>query len=88
MGKMCYVSSPDKFISAIDLSLGTTAWRKNDFNSWESIGISQDKKKIFVKSILDKFYIVSASDGKLIKEVKVGYSLDTMPNQLSIGIRI
>ena len=81
-GKNVFVSTPDKFISAVDLSLGTTSWRKKDFNSWESIGISQDKKKIFVKSILDKFYIASASDGKLIKEVKVGYSLDTMPNQL------
>jgi len=80
-GKNVFVSTPDKFISAVDLSLGTTVWRKKDFNSWESIGISEDKKKIFVKSILDKFYIVSASDGKLIKEVKVGYSLDTMPNQ-------
>jgi outer membrane protein assembly factor BamB/predicted phosphodiesterase len=81
-GKNVFVSTPDKFISAVDLSLGTTSWRKKDFNSWESIGISQDKKKIFVKSILDKFYIVSAADGKLIKEVKVGFSLDTMPNHL------
>jgi len=31
---------------------------------------------------LDKFYIASASDGKPIKEVKVGYSLDTMPNRI------
>lgn len=81
-GKNVFVSTPDKFISAVDLSLGTTSWRKKDFNSWESIGISRDKKKIFVKSLLDKFYIASAADGKLIKEVKVGFSLDTMPNQL------
>jgi outer membrane protein assembly factor BamB/predicted phosphodiesterase len=81
-GKNVYVSTPDKFVSSVDLFLGTTIWRKNDFNSWESIGISQDKKRIFVKSIQDKLCIVSASDGKLIKEVKVGFSLDTMPNQL------
>lgn len=81
-GKNVFVSTPDKFISAVDISLGTTSWHKKDFNSWESIGISRDKKKIFVKSILDKVYIASASDGKLIKEVKVGYSLDTMPNQI------
>ena len=81
-GKNVFVSTPDKFISAVDLSLGTTVWRKKNFNSWESIGISQDKKKIFIKSLLDKFYIASASDGKPIKEVKVGYSLDTMPNRI------
>lgn len=81
-GKNVFVSTPDKYVSAIDLALGTTVWRKKDFNSWESIGLSNDKKKIFVKSILDKFYIASASDGKLIKEIKVGFSLDTMPNKL------
>jgi outer membrane protein assembly factor BamB len=81
-GKNIFVSTPDKFVSAVDLHLGTTNWRKNDFNAWESIGISQDKKKIFVKSILDKFYVVSAKDGKLIKEIKANYSLDTMPIQL------
>lgn len=81
-GRNIFVSTPDKSVSAIDISLGTTTWRKTEFNAWESIGISRDKKRIFVKSILDKFFIVSAADGKLIKEIKVGFSLDTMPNQL------
>lgn len=81
--KNVFVSTPDKFISAIDLQLGTTTWRKQDFNSWESIGISRAKNKIFVKSMLDKFFIASARDGKLIKEIKVGFSLDTMPIQLN-----
>ena len=81
--KNVFVSTPDKFISAIDLQLGITTWRKQDFNSWESIGISRDKNKIFVKSMLDKFFIASARDGKLIKEIKVGFSLDTMPIQLN-----
>ncbi len=81
--KNIFVSTPDKFISAIDLQLGTTTWRKQDFNSWESIGISRHKNKIFVKSMLDKFFIASTRDGKLIKEIKVGFSLDTMPIQLN-----
>jgi outer membrane protein assembly factor BamB len=81
-GKNIFVSTPDKYVSAIDVALGTTTWRKNDFNAWESVGLSSDRKRIFVKSILDKFYIVSASDGKLIKEIKIGSSLDTMPNEL------
>lgn len=81
-GKNVFISTPDKYISAIDVNLGTTTWRRNDFNSWESIGISGDKKQVFVKSILDKFFIISPSNGKLIKEIKIGYSLDTMPNQI------
>ncbi|NWF88565.1 MAG: PQQ-binding-like beta-propeller repeat protein [Ignavibacteriaceae bacterium] len=81
-GKNVFVTTPDKSISAIDLSIGTTTWRKSDFNAWESVGLSSDKKKVYIKSILDKFYILSADDGKLIKEIKAGFSLDTMPNQL------
>lgn len=80
--KNIFVSTPDKFISAIDINLGTTSWRKNDFNAWESIGISNDRKKVFVKSLTDKLFVVSTIDGKLIKEVKVGYGLDTMPIEI------
>ncbi len=82
-GKNIYVSTPDKFVSKIDLLQGTTVWHKNDFGSWESLGISQDKQKLFVKSITDKFYIVSANAGKLIKKLDIDYGLDTMPAEIS-----
>lgn len=82
-GKNVFISTPDKNVSAVDLLLGTTAWRKKDYNGWESIGLSRDKKRIFIKSISDKFYFVSPADGKLIKEVSVGFSLDTMPIEIS-----
>lgn len=81
-GKNVFTATPDKFISAIDLNLGTTNWRKNDFNAWESLGISSNKKKIFVKSIQDKLFVISPADGKLIKEIRAGFSLDTMPIQI------
>ncbi|MEO8399629.1 MAG: PQQ-binding-like beta-propeller repeat protein, partial [Ignavibacteriaceae bacterium] len=77
--KNVYVSTPDKYVSAVDLLLGTTVWRKNDFSSWESIGISNDKKDLLIKSFMDKFFIVSAKDGKQIKEVELKFGLDTMP---------
>ncbi len=78
-GKNVYVTSPDKFVSAIDLLLGTTVWRKNDFNAWESIGITNDRENLLVKSMMDKFYVVSAKDGKLVKEINPDFGLDTMP---------
>ena len=77
--KNIYISTPDKFVSAIDVLQGKTIWRKKDFNSWESIGISNDKNKLFVKSMLDKFYIVSAKNGKAIKEIDMKFGEDTMP---------
>lgn len=81
-GRNVFVSTPDKFISAVDINLGTTSWRKNDYSAWESIGLSSDKKKLFVKSLIDKLFIISTEDGKLIKVVNVGYGLDTMPIQI------
>jgi len=78
-GKYVYISTPDKYVSAIDLLLGTTVWRKNDFNSWETLGISEDNTKLLIKSFTDKFFIASSKDGKLIKEMNLGFKLDTMP---------
>ncbi len=78
-GKNVYVSTPDKFVSSIDLMLGTTEWRKNIFDSWETIGISENKENLYIKSYKDNFFIASARNGKLIKNIKVGFGIDTMP---------
>ncbi|MHC1738809.1 MAG: PQQ-binding-like beta-propeller repeat protein [Ignavibacteriaceae bacterium] len=79
-GKNIYVATPDKFVSAVDLLLGKTVWRKNDFGAWESIGISSDKKQLLVKSVSNKFYTVS-TDGKKSKVWDLGFGLDTMPSE-------
>lgn len=78
-GKSVFVAVPDKFVSSVDLLLGKTNWRKNDANAWESIGISADKKKLFVKSSMNKFFALDALTGKVIKEVDLKFGLDTMP---------
>ncbi|MCL5030964.1 MAG: PQQ-binding-like beta-propeller repeat protein [Bacteroidetes bacterium] len=78
-GKNVYVSTPDKFISAIDLMLGTTVWHKNIFDTWETIGISDNKENLLIKSYDGNFNIASAKTGKLIKNIKIGFGIDTMP---------
>ncbi len=78
-GKNIYISTPDKFVSAVDVLQGKTVWRKKDFNSWESIGISSDKNDLLIKSFLNKFYIASVKNGKTIKEVNLKFGEDTMP---------
>jgi outer membrane protein assembly factor BamB/predicted phosphodiesterase len=77
-GKNVYVTTPDKYVSAIDLLLGKTIWRKSEFNCWESIGITNDNSKLLIKSVSDKFYITDVF-GKLLKEVNVKYGTDTTP---------
>ncbi len=78
-GKYVYVATPDKFVSSIDLMLGTTVWHKNNFDAWETIGINNDKENLLIKSYKDNFSIVSAKSGKLIKNIKIGFGIDTMP---------
>lgn len=70
--KLVYIIGPqNKILSAIDLLLGTSVWQKKDFKVSNSIGISQDGKKIFLPGAPGNFYIISAAEGKLIKEIKM-----------------
>jgi outer membrane protein assembly factor BamB/predicted phosphodiesterase len=77
-GKYVFISTSDKSICAVDLLLGTTIWRMKDYSSWESLGISNDNEKLFIKG-LNNFYIVSSRTGKLIKEIKTDYGEDSSP---------
>jgi len=78
-GKYLYFTTPDKMVYAVDLRLGTTKWTQKKYNAWESIGISKNKKRLYIKSLEDKFHIISAKNGKLHQTVKVKYGIDTMP---------
>ncbi|MDP3148711.1 MAG: PQQ-binding-like beta-propeller repeat protein [Ignavibacteria bacterium] len=80
-GRYIFFATPDKAITAVDLLLGKTAWRKMEYDAWESIGISNDLKKLFVKSQNDKLHIISAANGKLQKTIDLKFGLDTGPIQ-------
>lgn len=82
-GKAVYISVPDKHVSAIDLMLGNTIWRNKNFDAWESIGISEDGKRLFVKGVQDKFFIAESSNGKLLMESNMKSGLDTMPVEIA-----
>lgn len=79
-GKYVFISTNDKSIFAVDLLLGTTIWKKKDYSSWESLGISNDDENLFIKG-LNNFYILSSRTGKLIKEIKTDYDEDTSPTK-------
>jgi outer membrane protein assembly factor BamB len=78
-GRHVFIATPDKNVTAVDFLLGITGWKKNNFNSWESIGISSEGSSLYIKSLSDKLYIVSPSDGKVLKEINTGHSYDTTP---------
>jgi outer membrane protein assembly factor BamB len=66
-GTRVFVCSPDSYVSAIDLATGKTSWRAKAA-SWESLGISPDKKTILVKSRLDEFNVLDSAAGKLVRQ--------------------
>lgn len=79
-GRFLYFTTPDKMVYSIDLRLGTTKWKKGKYSACESIGISKNKKRLFIKSSKDKFHIISAKNGGLMKTVNPKFGSDTMPN--------
>ena len=81
-GKFVFVSSPDKNITAIDLLQGTQVWRKNEHRGYESLNITNDKKKLLIKSISDYFVIADASTGKGDKKIKCGFGNDPNPSDI------
>lgn len=78
-GKKVYFTSPNKNVYAIDLELGITNWKKDNYDAWESIGISDDNRLLYVKGYMDKFHVVSAITTNWMQIVKMNYGLDTMP---------
>ncbi|MEN8191509.1 MAG: PQQ-binding-like beta-propeller repeat protein [Bacteroidota bacterium] len=78
-GKNLYITTPEKFLYAIDLRQGVTVWKKKNYNGWESIGISKDKRKLFVKSYKDHFHIVSAVTTDWVRDINMKFGIDTNP---------
>ncbi|HDQ00396.1 MAG TPA: metallophosphoesterase [bacterium] len=54
-----YIVAPDRFMTALNAANGETIWRSNRFKVRESIGISDDKKTIFVKCMQDTLVAIS-----------------------------
>ena len=67
-GKNVFVCAPDGYVSSVDLDSGQTRWRKK-YDGWESIGLSEDRKKVLVKSRTDEFNIVGTENGDLVQKI-------------------
>ena len=78
-GKFIYLASPDENIYKIDLLLGKTIWAVSKYNAFESIGLSNDLSRVFVKSRKDKFFVVPVKTGKWGIEYKLNFGEDTTP---------
>ncbi|TSA28343.1 MAG: hypothetical protein D4R68_04060 [Ignavibacteriales bacterium] len=68
-GRKVYVIDNENSLFSIDLLLGNFTW-KSPAKVFGAVGISIDKKKLYAKGLYSKFYILSAMNGKVLKEIR------------------
>lgn len=80
-----YIVAPDRYITAIDLHTGFTLWRNNDATVRESIGISEDGKYIYAKTMNDELVAYKTSKEKQFVDWKVNckYGYEHAPSMLT-----
>ncbi len=75
-GRFVYTASPNGNIYKIDPLLGKTIWTSGKFNAWKSLGISTDKKTLFVKSRENFFHKVPTKTGRWSIAFNLGFGKD------------
>jgi outer membrane protein assembly factor BamB/predicted phosphodiesterase len=82
--KNVYIATPDKIVSAVDMMLGSTRWQKEGYGCWESIGIDDEAGVLYVKSVEETLYALSAKNGKRARKFKTGHEVDTAPAKILV----
>lgn len=79
-----YVVAPDRHVSAIDVNSGSTLWRNNDSRIRESIGISEDGKWIYGKTMQDTIvaYATSRQKQSASWRMHCGFGYEHVPSML------
>lgn len=79
---LVYVVAPDKYITAIHARTGTTVWRSNECAVRESLGLSEDGKLIFAKTMNDTLVAFHAGREKqgVAWKMHCGYGYDHVPS--------
>jgi outer membrane protein assembly factor BamB len=79
-----YIVAPDRYLSAIDAVSGKTLWRTKDGGVRESIGISEDGKFVYGKSMQDTLvaYATSRESQKASWKMNCGFGYEHVPSML------
>ena len=56
-----FIVAPDRKMTALDAKTGDQVWRTDAYKVRESIGLSQDQTRFYVRSMNDFFYAFSTS---------------------------
>jgi outer membrane protein assembly factor BamB/predicted phosphodiesterase len=83
-GGNVYVAAPDRYLTAIDEESGVTRWRTNEAAVRESLGLSQDGKWIWGKTMQDTVVAFATGNSRPAAAWKlpVGYGYEHAPSML------
>lgn len=79
-----YIVAPDRYLSAIDLVTGKTLWRTNEATVRESIGISEDGKLVYGKTMQDTIvaFYTGKEKAELAWKFSAGFGYEHVPSML------
>lgn len=76
-----FIVAPDRKLTALDASTGKVLWRTGKFSVRETLGISEDEKSLFIRTINDSIICLQVSDElqkpKWITDCKFGYDISS-----------
>ena len=73
-----FIVAPDRKMTALNASTGAQLWRTGDYAVRESIGLSEDQSRFYVRAMQDYIYAfsTSAAEPKKLWEMNAGFSYD------------
>lgn len=76
-----FVTAPDRMMSAINATTGETLWRTNQSVVRETIGLSDDKQRLYSKTMQDSLVCYAASsEPKELWACNVGFGYEHAPS--------
>lgn len=67
-----FIVAPDRYITSLDANTGEVVWRSNKHKGRESIGITPDKSRIYIKAMNDSLFTFSTRTDS----INLAWSLD------------
>lgn len=79
-----YITAPDRYLSAIDATTGKTLWRTNKATVRESIGLSEDGRWVYGKTMQDTVvaFRTNRQTSELAWKMSAGYGYEHAPSML------
>jgi outer membrane protein assembly factor BamB/predicted MPP superfamily phosphohydrolase len=73
-----FIVAPDRKMTAVSAKTGEQIWRTGDYMVRESIGLSEDQGRFYVRAMQDNFYAFATRGGKPEKiwEINGGFGYD------------